>query len=214
MTRHRPALQRRACEHAAWCLPAAALLLLVAPDASAHLVRTGFGPLVDSLVHVALGPDAVMTAAAAGFLCGMRPGTPPHAGRALFLYGWVLFFLAGAYCQRPFDFPIPVAVTLLGSGALVAADLPLPTPLLLAALGWAGGIYGLVGGGAAEGLPMNILVPMAALNILVLVLVTAGARSLARRFPAARIAVRVAGSWIAAIGLLQLGWAIKFQSMP
>jgi hypothetical protein len=29
------------------------------------------------------------------------------------------------------------------------------------------------------------------------------------RRPAARIAIRVAGSWIAAIGLLQLGWSLR-----
>jgi len=189
------------------------LALVIAPEASAHLVQTGFSPLVDSIFHVALGPDAVMTAAAVGFLCGLRPGEPPHTGRALYLYGWVLFFVTGAFCQYPFDYPIPVAATLLGMGALVAADFPLPVPALLLALGWAGGIFGIVGGGAAEGLPLSIIAIMGALNISVLVLVSAAARALARRYPGARIAVRVAGSWIAAIGLLQLGWAIKFQSV-
>jgi hypothetical protein len=37
----------------------------------------------------------------------------------------------------------------------------------------------------------------------------AAAMVVAIRRPAARIAIRVAGSWIAAIGLLQLGWALR-----
>lgn len=202
-----------------WGVPATALaslaapVLLAAPDAAAHLVQTGFGPLADSIFHVALGPDAIMTAAAAGFLSGMRPGDPQRVGRGLFMYGWVLFFLAGAFCQYPFDYPLPVAATLLGMGALVAADLPLPATGTLLALGWAGGIYGIVGGGAAEGLPLGIIVPMGLLNIALLTATVTAARALALRFPKARIAVRVAGSWIAAIGLLQLGWTLKYQSL-
>ena len=194
-------------------LAAALFLLLHARDAAAHLVQTGFGPLVDSIVHIALGPDAIMTAAAAGFLSGMRPGEPQRTGHTLFLYGWVLFFVAGALCQYPFFYPLPLAVTLLGMGALVAADLPLPPVATLLSLGWAGGIFGIIGGGYAEGLPLGIILPMGALNIALLVLTCLGARALALRFPGARIAVRVAGSWIAAIGLLQLGWTLKYQSL-
>jgi hypothetical protein len=37
----------------------------------------------------------------------------------------------------------------------------------------------------------------------------AAAMVVAVRRPAARVAIRVAGSWIAAIGLLQLGWSLR-----
>ena len=40
----------------------------------------------------------------------------------------------------------------------------------------------------------------------------AAAITVALRAPWARIAARVAGSWIAALGLLSLGWLLRFQA--
>lgn len=188
-----------------------ALTLLVMPAATAHLVQTGFGPLVDSLFHAFIGPDAVLTAAAAGFLSGLRGGETRRTGHVLFLYGWGLFYVAGALSQYPFDYPFAVAGALLALGALTAADLSLPDAPLLAALVFAGGLHGLITGGAAEGLPWDLLAVMATADTVLITAICLGARALAVRFPPARIAVRVAGSWIAAIGLLQLGWAWRFR---
>jgi hypothetical protein len=192
---------------------ALAFVLLPAGDAAAHLVQTGFGPLADTLVHMFLGPDAVMLAAAAGALSAMRGESTLRSGRWLFLYGWCLFFAAGLYRQYPFDFPVAAALTLATLGVFVAADVALPPALVFVLLGWAGGLYGLIGGGAAEGVTARLVAPMFLLDVAVLWAAFTAARAFTLRFPGARIAVRVGGSWITAIGLLQLGWTLRFRGV-
>lgn len=192
------------------CLLFGLIALLPAQPAAAHLVQTGFGPLVDGLFHMLVGPDALMVAAAAGFLGAMR-GERVRPGRWLFLYGWVLFYLAAALSQYPFDYPVSVALTLALLGVLVAADLPLPPLAIYLALGWSGGIYGLIGGGSTQGMEFYLIALMFSVDLVLLALTEAAARALLLRFPKARIAIRVAGSWITAIAMLQFGWAIKMR---
>ena len=50
-----------------------------------------------------------------------------------------------------------------------------------------------------------------AVGIFVLVSLLAG-QAASAHLPWMRVAVRVAGSWIAAIGLLMLGWAMRVQA--
>ena len=102
------------------------------------------------------------------------------------------------------------ALSLLLVGILVAADrrAPSATPIALAA--GVGSLHGALNGAALAGAGGEALLALAGTAGAVLVvslLVSRGVSSVNR--PWQRVAVRAAGSWIAAIGLLYLGWALK-----
>jgi len=105
-------------------------------------------------------------------------------------------------------FPVP-ALSLLIIGALVAVDLRLP-PLVVTALAVGLGLlHGVLNGVALQQAGAGVLELLGLLaSLFVLVaLVAAGAVSLHQQWT--RIAVRVAGSWMAAMGLLMLGWFLR-----
>jgi len=189
----------------------AAALLIAPRPAEAHLVTTGLGPVYDGISHLLLSPEDLFPIVALALLAGLRG---PAAGRwALFLLplAWFAGGLAGLYSAAapPSTLAIP-ALSFLLLGILVASDLRLPTATIAAlalALGFA---HGSLNG-------MNLRTPPASTGVLALLgimvvlftltaIVAALVISLKR--PWTRIVVRVAGSWIAAIGLLMLGWAI------
>jgi urease accessory protein len=190
-----------------WVLAASLLLLLCPGSADAHLVTTGLGPVCDGISHLGLSPEDWVPVLALAFFAGLRG---PEAGRyTLFLLpvAWLAGGLVGLRAQTMPAFAIP-AISFLIPGALVAADLRIK-PGAVAALavilgfihGWRNGaVMQLADSGALE------LVGMISVLFVVVALVAAFVVSLKR--PWTRIAVRVAGSWIAATGLLLLGWSL------
>jgi len=187
-----------------------AIGLLCAPAlVSAHLVETGLGPVYDGVSHLLVSFDDLLPVMALALLAGLNGAAAGR--RVLFLLpaAWLgagaLGFLAGAP-GLPYA---STAASLLVLGGLTALDRRL-SPHLVAALAVAvGGLHGWLNGAAlAEaGLPARALWGIGA-AIFVLVALAAAAVSRLRA-PAARIAIRVAGSWIGAIGLLYLGWSLR-----
>ena len=196
---------RRACR----LLPLAALALLAPSGAEAHLVQTGFGPFYDGISHLALTPDDLLCVVALALLAGLGG---VRAGRlALFALpaAWLAGGLAGL--ARPLADASPVVTTLsfLVLGVLVVADRPLP-PGGVAGIATAfGAVHGFLNGAAmtrAGGGFVGLAGIVAAVFTIVALL---AALVVSRRRPWERIAVRVAGSWIAAVGLLMLGWLYR-----
>jgi len=72
-----------------------------------------------------------------------------------------------------------------------------------------GALHGWLNGAALaqSGLPARPLWGIGATIFVLVALIAAGVSRL--RAPAARIAIRVAGSWIGAIGLLYAGWSLR-----
>jgi hydrogenase/urease accessory protein HupE len=101
------------------------------------------------------------------------------------------------------------ALSLLALGILTAADRRLAPSLVAAVAVLLGLVHGWLNGAgiAAAGRETSGLVGIAGAIFLLVSLIAALVVSLRR--PWNRIAVRVAGSWIAAIGLLQLGWTLS-----
>jgi hydrogenase/urease accessory protein HupE len=176
--------------------------------ASAHLNSTGMGPLYDGLLHFLTSPEDIVPVVALAMFAGLR-GTA-YGRRALFLLpaSWFVGCLLGGFAPQPTNWPT-TAISFLLFGGLVAANANLSlraTTLLAVLLGLVHG--GLNGAGvrwtgsvfvAYAGLVGGIFVLVALVSALVIRL----------RPPWARIAVRVAGSWIVATGLLLLGWAAR-----
>jgi urease accessory protein len=192
----------RAGAVAALCIPA----LLQSAPAAAHLVNTRFGNFYDGMLHPLTAMEHIIPWIALGLLAGLQP----KAGRWMLLSFPIGLALGTVLAIAVPGFAFVTAVN-LGSfiliGAFVALALPLP-PALLAALA---GLLG-VSHGYANGMAMNaetnpwLFTPGAAtVGYLVVLLVAAVTAIMANRWGAARIAVRAAGSWIFAIGILMLG---------
>jgi hydrogenase/urease accessory protein HupE len=98
---------------------------------------------------------------------------------------------------------------LLVLGVLVMLDARLPLAALTALAALLGLVHG-VFNGSGLGWSLSAIVATLGLaaGVFVLVALAAGFVT-ALRAPWARIAVRVGGSWIAASGLLLLGWAMR-----
>ncbi len=172
---------------------------------AAHLVTTGLGPLFDGIGHVVVTPEDLLPVIALALLAGL--GGKAYGRKVLFILpaAWLVGGLLGIWL----GWSAPLATTALSFlviGGLVAAGRPVSekTGIVLAvALGL---LHGQMNGAemqvAGIGL-VGLLGTVGALFALVS-LVTGFVVSLER--PWTRIAVRVAGSWIVAVGLLYLGW--------
>jgi urease accessory protein len=182
--------------------------MLPAP-AGAHLLTTGLGPIYDGISHLLLSPEDLLPVLALALLAGLNG---PAAGRrTLFALtgAWLLGGIAGYLNGEPVVPAFGPTTSLLLLGVLTAADRRL-SPSAVAALAIAVGLlHGWLNGtglaaGAREALALVGIVG----TIFVLVTVAA-AFVVSLRTAWARVAVRVAGSWIAATGLLMLGWWLR-----
>jgi len=185
--------------------PLAGGLLALPGAAQAHLVTSGLGPFYDGALHLLLSPADLLGLLAMALLAGLR-GT--RSGRLVVMAlpaAWLLGGLVGLGLPVPNLTWLGVA-SFLVLGLLVAADVKLP-PIAVASLATAyGALHGLLNGAALALIgagPATVL--GIALTVLVLVLLTT-ATVVPLRALWARVAVRVAGSWVAAVGMLMLGW--------
>jgi hypothetical protein len=182
--------------------------------AAAHLVTTGMGPLCDGLAHFSSSPEDYLPVLVLGLFAGLRGPRQSRLTMAALTSAWLL---GGSFA---------VAVPFADSTVLVVA-----TAFLFVVLGillasnpktavWVG-----MSAGVAVGLVRGLDDLRAAPSELPTVLVLAGicgcvlvlfALAASLTLPLRRIwmitAARVAGSWLAAIGLLLAGWIIRYGS--
>lgn len=120
---------------------------------------------------------------------------------------WFVGGLLGSTVNPRIGFPVP-AVSFLLLGARVAADISVPDAAVYALAIGLGLVHGFLNGIALGGLTAGSgLVGVMAVIFVHVTLVSAMVLSLRR--PYAQIVVRVAGSWVAAVGLLMFGWAMR-----
>ncbi len=186
-------------------------LLIWTIPAEAHLNSTGMGPFYDGLVHFLLSPEDIIPVFALALLAGLRGAK--YGRRALFVLpvAWLLGALAGlsSFATRPHPF-IGAAWFLL-LGALVAADAKLSLRVTTALAALLGLYHGYLNG-TGMGQSLSTVVVLLGLVFAIFVIIALVAAFVVSLRPAwTRIAVRVAGSWIAASGLLMLGWATRLR---
>jgi urease accessory protein len=183
-------------------------VVLASSQAEAHLVSTGLGPVYDGISHFALSPEDLIPVLALALLAGLRG--KEHGRRALIVLpaAWLLGGLVGLAGTTTVVAPVTWVPFVL-IGGLVAADIRLPvlaTTLLAALLGL---FQGYLNGAAMEQAgPGALGLVGTASNIFVVVALVA-AFVVTLRADWTRIAARVAGSWVAAIGLLLFGWSFR-----
>jgi urease accessory protein len=160
-------------------------------------------------MHFMMSPEDIIPVLALALLAGLR-GTS-HGRRVLFVLpvGWFVGGLLGSITTTSNGNAFLSAASFLFFGGLLAADAKLPlhfTTVLAALLGLYHGFLNGMGIG-----PLS-LASLALLGLVfaVFVLIALSAAFVVRlQAHWARIAVRVAGSWVAACGLLMLGWAVR-----
>ena len=189
---------------------AAFILLIIWPSvSSAHLVNTGFGPFYDGVSHLAMSPDDLLAALALALLAGLCDA---RAGRHVIFLLPLVWLIGGFF---GFQFEQEVSLTMLSilsflvTGVLVAWDRELPLMMISGLTCCFGLLHGFLNGTAMaqadSGLPalFGICIAVFILTALFSALVV----SIKAHW--ARITVRVTGSWIAAIGILMLGWTYR-----
>jgi hydrogenase/urease accessory protein HupE len=184
------------------------VLASCAPQAHAHLVETGLGPVYDGIAHFALTPEDLIPALALAVLAGLRGRE--HARRVIFVLpvAWLLAGILGTAARVPVPDSLSW-VPLLVLGGLVAADFRLPAAATTAIAAALGLFLGLANGYAMAQAGSGVRGVVGIVGAVFVVTTLGAACAAAWQSGWLRIAWRVAGSWIAASALLLLGWSLR-----
>jgi hypothetical protein len=195
-------------EEVLWRAPALALVLILAPGAAqAHLVETGLGPVYDGAAHLAASPEQYVPLLGASLYAGLGGKACARLAILLLPVAWFIGNLLGGLSGAP-HLAAPTWLFLLLVGGLVTSDLHLPGRGTAACVAVGCLALGYMNGLATAQFPQTARAALGATaEIFVAVSLVAAAASTATGWK--KIAVRVVGSWIAASGLLALGWALR-----
>lgn len=185
---------------------AAALLLAAPAAAQAHLVNSGLGPLYDGALHLLMSPGDLLGIVAAAMLAGLRGARAGRLTAIVLPVAWLAGGVIGMKLQVAAELPWLSVFSFMILGVLVAADARL-SPVVVASLG---GLYavlhGLLNGSALAVLGAGSTALLGIVLTVLMVALLIAAAVVAMRAPWGRVAVRVAGSWVAAVGILMIGW--------
>jgi hydrogenase/urease accessory protein HupE len=183
--------------------------ILEAVPVEAHLNSTGMGPLYDGLMHFLTSPEDLVPVIALALLAGLRGA--PYGRRTLFTVpsAWLMGSLIGLTRRPAGPEPYVAAAWFLLLGVLLAFDANLSLRLVTALSALVGFYHGYLNGADLGQTDSATLILFGVVFAIFILVALAAAFVVRLRAHWARIAVRVAGSWIAACGLLMLGWATR-----
>lgn len=182
---------------------------LMSGPACAHLNATGMGPIYDGLMHFLASPEDCVPVLALALLAGLRGAA--YGRRAMFTLpvAWLLGSLAGLSAAVASVGMLGASLWFLLLGGLVVVDAKLSLSSMTGLCALLGLVHGYLNG-SGMGVTAHAVVTSLGLAAAAFVLVVLVAAFVARlRAQWSRVAVRVGGSWIAASGLLMLGWSLR-----
>jgi len=167
------------------------------------------GPVYDGLLHFLTSPEDLVPALALALLAGARGAV--YGRRALFTLpvAWLLGSLAGLNAAAANAGTLAASLWFLAMGALVVADAKVSLTTITALAALLGLVHGYLNG---TGMGLSVSGSLAAVGLaagVFMLVALSAALVVPLKSYWARIAVRVAGSWIAASGLLMLGWSLR-----
>ena len=185
-----------------------ALAACVPLPAAAHMPTSGLGPVYDGVFHLLLSPEDLMPLIGLALLCGQRGA--PFARRALWVVplAWLAGGLTGMFAPSTHGAALS-GVSFLLLGGLVALNAQVPLALLTTLAALFGLFHGYLNGVGLNRFADGAYVLLGLAAAVCVVVAVFASLVIPLRRPWTRIAVRVAGSWIAASGLLLLGWALR-----
>jgi hydrogenase/urease accessory protein HupE len=183
-------------------------LASMASPAEAHLITTGLGPVYDGISHFALTAEDLVPVLALALFSGLRG--KEHGRRVLIVLpaAWLLGGIVGLVARWPVNASL-AWVSLALVGGLVATDLKLSLALTTALAVMLGLFHGFQNGATMAQDGPGVLGVIGTAASVFVAITLAAAFVVTLRAGWSRIAVRVAGSWIAASGLLLLGWSLR-----
>jgi hydrogenase/urease accessory protein HupE len=192
---------------------AAFMLMMVIPaTANAHLVTTGLGPFYDGTIHLFMSPDDLLGLLALVLLAGLRGKVACRLVVIALSLAWLAAGLVGLNLPMDIELPWLSVFSLVVIGALVAVNPPLPPTAVASLAGLSGAVHGLLNGSALAAIGAGALSMLGIAVTVMVVSLLCGALIVPLKADWTRMAIRVAGSWVAAVGLLMLGWLVKGAS--
>jgi hypothetical protein len=180
--------------------------------AQAHLAVSGMGPIYDGILHFSLSPEDYLPIVGLAFFAGLHGAKTARWALGALASAWLAGGLAAmAGLTLPaLAISIATAVLFLTIGSLLASNFEVgtnATAVAGASLGMVRALSGLAGVTLTVAHTLTLL-GMAASAFVVYALAASLTLPLRRAGPI--IAVRVSGSWLAAVGLLLLGWIMRY----
>jgi urease accessory protein len=188
-----------------------AALCLSPQAAHAHLVQTGFGTFYDGVVHLFITPPDLLVAIGLGLLAGLGGAAASRGVVFALPAAWLAGEITGSFFPASITLPWLTTISFGAVGVLVAMYANLPRAVIVTLACGAGLLHGFVNGSTMIAAGTDWLGMLGASVSVFLVITMASALVVSLRAHWAQVAVRVAGSWIAAIGLLMLGWLVRGQ---
>jgi len=188
-------------------LSTSAVYLLWPRVAAAHLPTIGLGPVYDGVFHLFLSPEDLIPLIALALLCGQRGAR--CARRALWLVplawfiGGMLGMLVGVSRGSALT-----CISFLLLGGLVAGNARITLPVVTVLAMLLGGFHGYLNGVGINLFDDGVYALMGLALAVFVVLTLFASLVVSLRQQWTQVAVRVAGSWTAASGLLMIGWAL------
>jgi hypothetical protein len=192
------------------------LAAFAVPDAAqAHLVVTGMGPLYDGVSHFGFSPEDYLPIVVLGFFVGLKGARASRLSLLSLTAAWIA---GGVMAMLGLNLPpivlsLATAILFLAIGGLLASDLDVPAEIGAAVAAALGGVRGAadlsgVSPSFAHGLT---LIGMTASVFVAFAIATSLTLPLQRAWMV--IAARVSGSWLAALGLLLVGWIARYGAV-
>jgi hydrogenase/urease accessory protein HupE len=169
------------------------------------MVSTGVGPFYDGIAHFFVSFEEILPVLALGLLAGLQGARHGRWLIAVLPLAWLAGALLGLARPGESTSSLPLIALLIVPGVLAAWDRALPVGVVAAVAAGFGLLAG-YGNGAAMASWQGILGAGSTVFV-VATLVAAAVAGL--RAAWLRTAARVAGSWLAALGLLAAGWTLN-----
>jgi hydrogenase/urease accessory protein HupE len=194
---------------ATWRIGIGIVAALAAAPAHAHLVETGFGAFYDGLAHVVVTPSDLLVVVALALLAGQHGAKAARYALFALPLAWLVGGSVGARWPPAGTLPLLTTLSFAIAGALVALNARLRDAGVAALAIATGLLHGLVNGATMAPGGATALALAGAISAVFCMgaIFAAEVSALPSGWP--RIAVRVGGSWIAAAGLLMLGWLAR-----
>lgn len=188
-----------------------AVLASSTAPASAHIMMEGAGEITNGALHPLMTPAHVLVLLAAGLLCGQsardKDANPLRVFApvlAVALLATLAPFLSGELWE-----PVVIGMSVV-LAALVALGIRLPRVTVMVLTILSAVVLGLDSGAEAETVAAEVKTLAGTwVTASALVFYVSACASNAEGKPWARTAIRVLGSWIVAIGLMVLAFALK-----
>lgn len=191
-------------------IPVFLSIVLFSPSvAQAHLVTTGLGPFYDGALHLALSPDDLLGLISVALLAGLCGAKSGRWMVAVLPIAWLLGAVIGLNLTAFPELPGLSILSFVILGLLVALDVKLPVWGVAALAGSFGILHGLLNGAALQEAPERVLNVLGILSTVFVLSLLLSAAVVSLRPLWTRVVVRVAGSWVVAVGMLMFGWLYR-----